>query len=83
MGQGALGPVFQQSQFVVAHSPATGKVLPVFDGAVVRIQLEPQQVQEVFVVHEITNFGRRCGTAALFTGIVQQLQFLGIVWAQW
>lgn len=42
VGQGALGPVLQQGQFIVAHPPATSKVLPVFDGAVVWIQLEPQ-----------------------------------------
>lgn len=42
VGQGALGPVLQQGQFVIAHPPAACKVLPVFDGAVVWIQFEPQ-----------------------------------------
>lgn len=42
VGQRALGPVLQQGQFVVAHAPATRKVLPVLDGAVVWIQFESQ-----------------------------------------
>jgi len=71
--------VLQQGQFIVAHPPAARKVLPVLDGAVVGIQLEPQQVQEVFVVHEIADLGRRRRAAALFAGAAERLQFFGVV----
>lgn len=40
-GQGALRLVLQHVQFIVAHSPAAGKVLPVLDGAVIWVQLQP------------------------------------------
>lgn len=35
----ALRAVLQECQLVVAHAPAAGKVLPVFDRAVGRVQL--------------------------------------------
>lgn len=55
--QRAPGLVLQQAQFVVAHPPAAGKVLPVLDGAVVRVQLQLESVQEVFVVHQVADLG--------------------------
>lgn len=69
MGQGTLGPMLQQGQFVIAHPPTTRKVFPVFDGAVVWIQFEPQQVQQIFVVHEVADFGRGCRAEALLAGV--------------
>lgn len=77
--QGALGPMLQQGEFVVAHSPAARKVLPVFDGAVVWVQLQPQQVQQVFVVHEVADLGRGRRAAAFFTRAGENLQLFGTV----
>lgn len=65
MRQGTLCAVLKQSQFIIAHAPTTCKVLPVFDSAVVGIQFEPQGVQKIFVVHEVTDLGSRCGAVAL------------------
>lgn len=78
-GQRALRLVLQHVQFVVAHPPAAGKVLPVLDGAVVGVQLQPQPVQEVFVVHEVADLGDGRRAAPLVTGVLGQLQLLRTV----
>lgn len=78
-GKGALRLVLQHVQFIVAHPPAAGKVLPVLDGAVVGVQLQPQSVQEVFVIHEVADLGDGRGAAPSVTGVLGQLQFFRTV----
>lgn len=65
---GAVRALLQKRQLVVAHPPAAGEVLPVFDGAVSRVQLQAQGVQKVFVVHQVADFGWRGGTGTLLAG---------------
>lgn len=77
--QGALRPVLQHVQFVVAHAPAAGEVLPVLHRAVVRVQLQPQAVQEVFVVHEVADLGNGRRAAPLVARVLWQLQLFGTV----
>lgn len=69
---GALCPVLQEHQLVVAHAPAAGEVLPVLDGAVVGVQLEPKLVEQVRVVHQVPDLRGR--------GAVRVLQTIEEVW---
>ena len=42
---GALGPLLQEAQLVVGHAPLAGKIPPVLDRWVTRVQLYPDHVE--------------------------------------
>lgn len=42
--RGALGPLFQEAQFIIGHAPLAGKIPPVLHGRVARIQLYPDHI---------------------------------------
>ena len=77
---GGLRAVLQQGQLVVAHAPAAGEVLPVLDRAVGRVQLLLQPLEQVAVVHQVADHGRRGWETALLTRAVQVLQVLCEAW---
>lgn len=63
-----MRPLLEHHQLVVAHAPATGKVLPVLDGVVRRVELQSQRVEKVLIVQKVADFGRWNGAEALLAG---------------
>lgn len=77
VGGGAMCPLLEHHQFVVAHAPAAGKVLPVLDGVVRRVELQSQRVEQVLIVQQVADFGRWNGAETLLTGARQALEIVG------
>lgn len=71
-----MRPLLEHHQLIVAHAPSTGKVLPVLDGVVCRVELQSQHVQEVLIVQQVADFRRWNRTAAFLTGARQALEIL-------
>lgn len=63
-----MRPLLEHNQLVVAHAPAAGKVLPVLDSVVRRVELQSQCVEKILIVQKVTDFGRWNGAEALLTG---------------
>lgn len=75
-GGGAKCPLLEHHQLVIAHAPSAGKVLPVLDSVVCRVELQSQHVQEVLIVQQVADFRRWNRTEAFLTGARQALQIL-------
>lgn len=55
--RGALGPLFQEAQFIIGHAPLAGKIPPVLHGRVARIQLYPDHIQQVLIIEQVADGG--------------------------